>query len=100
MQDTAVELGTNSKVTYSCRPLHMDKQSQDDQLESTQNSSVPIQDVILKTYRKRWTIETGGGEGQRDLRWWRDMTSDSWLFGLYSISNFVGYLMPNPFLNK
>ena len=24
----------------------------------------------------------------------------SWLFGVYGISTFVGYLMPNPFLNK
>ena len=24
----------------------------------------------------------------------------SWLVGFYSISTFVGYLMPNPFLNK
>ena len=28
----------------------MDKQRQDDQLEPTYNSSVPIQDVALKTY--------------------------------------------------
>ena len=38
----------------------MDEQRQDDQLEATYNSSVPIQDVALKTYRKRWTIEKGG----------------------------------------
>ena len=35
----------------------------DDQLELIYNSSVPIQDVALKTYRERWTIETGGGRG-------------------------------------
>ena len=33
---------------YSCGPLHMDKQSQDIQLEPTYNSSMPIQDVALK----------------------------------------------------
>ena len=38
----------------------MDKQRQDDQLDPIYNSSVPIQDVVLKTYRERWTIETGG----------------------------------------
>ena len=43
--------------------LHMDDQRQDDQLEPIYNSSVPIQVVVLKTYRKRWTIETGGGRG-------------------------------------
>ena len=32
-------------VTFSCGPLHMDEQKQDDQLEHTYNCSVPIQDV-------------------------------------------------------
>ena len=41
----------------------MDEQKQDDQLEPTYNSSVPIKDVALKTYRKRWTIEKSGGRG-------------------------------------
>ena len=41
----------------------MDKQKQDDQLELTYNSSVPLQDVALKTYQKQWTIEKGGGRG-------------------------------------
>ena len=39
----------------------MDEQKQDNKLEPTYNSSVPIQDVTLKTYRKRWTIGKGGG---------------------------------------
>ncbi len=39
----------------------MYEQKQDDQLEPTYNSSVPIQDVALKTYRERWTIEKGNG---------------------------------------
>ena len=38
----------------------MDEQRQDDLLETIYNSSVPIQDVALKTYRERWTIGTGG----------------------------------------
>ena len=41
----------------------MGEQRQDDQLEPTYNSSVPIQDVALKTYRERWTIEKGGKRG-------------------------------------
>ena len=41
----------------------MDKQRQDDQLEPIYNSSVPIQDVALKIYRERWTIEKGGERG-------------------------------------
>ena len=38
----------------------MDEQRQDDQLIPIYYNSVPIQDVALKTYRKRWTIETVG----------------------------------------
>ena len=63
MQDTAGEVGTISYVTYSCGPLHMDEQRQDDQLEPINNSSVQIQDVVLKTYRERWSIETRGRRG-------------------------------------
>ena len=65
MQDTSGEVRKNSYVAYSCGPLHMDKQRQDDQLEPTYNSSVPIQDVALKTYRKQWTIEKGDRRGSR-----------------------------------
>ena len=39
----------------------MDEKRQDDQLEPTYNSSVPIRDVTLRTCRKRWTIEKGNG---------------------------------------
>ena len=41
----------------------MDEQKQDNQLEPIYNSSVPIQDVALKTYQERWTIEKGGWRG-------------------------------------
>ena len=41
----------------------MDEQRQDNQLEPTYNSSVPMQDITLKTYRKRRAIENGGGRG-------------------------------------
>ena len=41
----------------------MDKQKQDDLLKPIYNSSVPIQDVFLKTYPERWMIEKGGGRG-------------------------------------
>ena len=58
---TAGEVRTNSWMTYSFGPFHMDEQRQDDQLEPTYNISVPIQDVALMTYRKQWTIEKGGG---------------------------------------
>ena len=43
----------------------MDDQGQEDQLEPIYSSSVPIQDVSLKTYRERWTIETVGERGSR-----------------------------------
>ena len=60
MQDTAREVGMNLWVIYTCVPLYMDKQRQDDQLELTYNSFVLIQDVALKTYQERWMIETVG----------------------------------------
>ena len=41
----------------------MDEQRQNDQLEPIYNSSVPIQDVALKTFRVWWTMETGGERG-------------------------------------
>ena len=41
----------------------MDEQRQDDQLESTYNSSMLIQDVALKTKWKQWMIEKGGMRG-------------------------------------
>ena len=45
---------------YSCGPLHMAEQRQDDQLEPTYSNSVWIRNVTLKTCRKQWTIEKGG----------------------------------------
>ena len=44
---------------YSCGPIHMDEQREDDQLEPTYNSSVPIRDVALSTCRKQWTLGRG-----------------------------------------
>ena len=48
---------------YSGGPLHKDEQRQGDQLEPTYSSSLPIQDVTLKTCRKQWTIRRGGERG-------------------------------------
>ena len=58
-----------------CGPFYMDEQRQDDQLEPTNNSSVPIQDVALKTYQKRWRIKRRVAERVRKVRagsatWW------------------------------
>ena len=50
-------------MTYSSKPLHMDEQKLDEQLEPTYTCFVPIQDVALKIYRERWTIEKGGRRG-------------------------------------
>ena len=60
MRDTAGEVRTNSLVIYSCGPLYMDEQRQDDQLKPTYSSSVLIQDVALGTCWKLWTIGRGG----------------------------------------
>ena len=48
---------------YSYGPPHMAEQKQDDQLEHTYSSYVRIQDVALKTCRKRWTIGRSGERG-------------------------------------
>ena len=64
---------------YSCRPLHMGEQRQDDQLEPIYSSSVPIQDVTLKTCWKQWTIGRGGErESQGYPYWWRDVMMMTW----------------------
>ena len=62
-QDTAGEARTNSSVMYSCRPPHMAKQKQDDQLEHTYSSYVRIRGVALKTCQKRWSIGRSGERG-------------------------------------
>ena len=74
----AEQLGTRSLVTYSRGPLHMDEQRQNDQLEPIYNSSVPIRDVALKTYPKRWTIMKGSGiwSGISMLMAWHDDDDD------------------------
>ena len=41
----------------------MDVQRQDDQLEPTYSSSVPIRFEVLRTCRKQWTIGRGGERG-------------------------------------
>ena len=41
----------------------MDEERQDDQLEPIHRGSVSIQNIALKTYRERWTIETNGVRG-------------------------------------
>ena len=43
----------------------MDDQKQNDQLELTYNSSVPIQDVALEIKRKQWRIDESGRRGSR-----------------------------------
>ena len=43
--------------------LHMDQQRQNDQQEPIYNSSVPIHDIALETFREQWTIETAGEKG-------------------------------------
>ena len=63
IRDTAGEVRTSSLAIYSCGPIHMDEQSQDDQQEPIYNSSILIQDVAWKTSRKRRTIEMGSKRG-------------------------------------
>ena len=48
---------------YCSGPLHMDEQRQDDLLEPTYSSSVPIRNVALRICQKQWTIEKVGKRG-------------------------------------
>ena len=41
----------------------MVEKKQENKLEPTYSSSVPIQDVVLKTCREQWTIGRGGEKG-------------------------------------
>ena len=63
MQDTAGAAGTNSKVMYSYGSPHMAVQKQDDQHEHIFSNYVMIQDVVLKTCKRRWTIGRSGERG-------------------------------------
>ena len=59
MQETAEEVRTNSLATFSNGALHMDMQVLAYQ-ELIYNSSVRTQDIVLKTFQKRWMIEMNG----------------------------------------
>ena len=99
MRDIAGEVRTNSWATYSCEPLRIDDQRQEDQLEAMYNNSVPIQYIALKTSREQWTIEMGSelGSGrsvlaarhddddddEKDLAW----NNLEWLIGHKTKSN-------------
>ena len=50
-------------MMYSCGPLHMDKQRQDDQLEPTYSSSVTIRGIALRICQKQWMIGRYGKRG-------------------------------------
>ena len=80
MRDTAGEVGTRRahKWRTSVDPLHVEEQKQGDQLDSTLNSTVPKQDVALKTFRKQVTIGRNGerGSGISVLMAWHDDDDD------------------------
>ena len=77
---------------YSCGSLHMDEQRQDDQLETTYSSSMPIWDVGLKTCRKQWMIERVARKRQGYLHWWRDM--------IMMMIIIIGFKENQDFINK
>ena len=79
---------------YSCGPIYMDEQRQDDQLEPIYNSSVPILDVAWKTSREHWTIETGSekGSGRSVLAAWHEDDDDD-DFWSQKCCNFFAFLI-------
>ena len=80
---------------YSCGLLLMDEQRQDDQLESTYSSFVPIRDVALRTCWKQRTIGRGSerGSGISVLIAWHDDDDSSLLF-LSFFFRVLRYLFP------
>ena len=73
----------------------MDEQRQDEQLEAIYNSSVPIQDIALKTSWERWMIETDGKRGsvRSLLAAWDDNVVDDIYIYIY-----IYIIMENVFL--
>ena len=63
MQDTAGEVRTNSQTTFSYGPLHTDVQMLDNQREFISNCSAQRLNVVWKTCRKQWMIETNAERG-------------------------------------
>ena len=74
--------GRTHKWRNPMDPFHMDKQRQDDHLEPTYDSSVPIHDVPLKTCRKQSTVGRGGerGSGISVLMVRRDDDDDIYIY--------------------
>ena len=60
MRDTAGDVKTTPKRYTTVDPITWTNKGM---TTSLKNCSVSIQDVALKTYRMRWTIETGGERG-------------------------------------
>ena len=75
----------------------MDEERQNKQLEPIYNSSVPIQDVTLKTYQERWTIETIGkrGSGKSVLAAQHDDDDDVIEYSLLGVL----YFLNSPFIH-
>ena len=80
---------------YSYGPPHMAKQKQDDQPELTYSNYVRTQDVIQKTYRRRWMI------GRNGERWSgisvlaaRHDDDDDWVFGMTRSGTICEYSTP------
>ena len=70
----------------------MDEQKPDGQLESIYNSSLPIQDIALKTSRERWMIEMGGeresGRSVQAARYDDDVENPYICILIYMIENY------------
>ena len=48
---------------FSCGPIRMNEQRQENQLKPTYNRSAPTWEVALETRQKQWMIEKGGERG-------------------------------------
>ena len=74
----------------------MNEQKQDDQLEPTYSSSVPIRDVVLKTNRKQWTIgRSSKRESEISVLIVRHDDDDD---DFYTFSEYAGFFLGGSFL--
>ena len=70
-------------------PIHTEELELDDQLELINNSSVRTEDIVKKTCRIQWTIET---DGKREREWERERESQGNLIAAWHNDDYDIYI--------
>ena len=78
IQETAWDIRMNSKWTFAIGPYYTGEKILDDQVEFINDSPVETEDVVWKSCRVWWTIETNieGNSGKSVLVAWHDENPD------------------------